>query len=46
MFRALEMSVFQIIHGGNLTFINMFNKTKFSCVILMLDSFTKINDKV
>ena len=32
----LEMSASQIFHGGNLTFFNSFDKTKFSCVTLQL----------
>ena len=27
---TLETSAFQIVHGGNSTFINTFDKTKFS----------------
>ena len=28
---TLETSAFQIVHGGNSTLINMFDKTNFSC---------------
>ena len=28
---ALETSAFEIIHGGNSTFINSFDKTQFLC---------------
>ena len=28
---TLETSAFQIFHGGNFTFINSFDKTKFLC---------------
>ena len=31
---TLEASAFQIFHGSNSTFINSFDKTKFSCFIL------------
>ena len=31
---TLETSAFQIFHGGNSTFINLFDKTKFSCITL------------
>ena len=31
---TLETSAFQIVHGGNSTFINTFDKTKFSCFTL------------
>ena len=27
----LKMSAFQIFHSGNSTFVNLFDKTKFSC---------------
>ena len=30
----LEVSAFQVFHGGNSTFINSFDKTKFSCFTL------------
>ena len=32
---ALETSDFQIFHGGNSTFINWFDKAKFSCFIVV-----------
>ena len=31
---TLETSAFQIAHGGNSTFINTFDKTKFCCFTL------------
>ena len=31
---TLETSAFQIDHGGNSTFINTFDETKFSCSII------------
>ena len=31
---TLETSAFQIFHGGNSTFINSFDETKFSCITL------------
>ena len=30
----IETSVFQIFHGGNLTFVNLFDKTEFSTFLL------------
>ena len=33
---TLETSAFQIVHGGNSTFINTFDKAKFSCFTLSL----------
>ena len=33
-----ETSAFQIVHGGSSTFINTFDKTKFSCFTLPSDA--------
>ena len=37
---TLETSAFQIVHGGSSTFINTFDKTKFSCFTLQRGSTT------